>query len=123
MKAGDQELVLSPGMQVVISHDSVRGFEEINPASMFGYRNLRVHNVGQGMKAFTSDFSVPQAITSVTTLRQIVTSKHPQARKCANKMLKTAAILSQLTSGTYEQMARPGLTAYLNPSVDQSLGR
>ncbi len=118
VKTGDRELVLSPGMQVVITHDSVRSFEEVNPASLFGYRNLRVRNIGQGLKSFMSEFSVPQAMTSVTTLRQLVTSRHPQARKCANHMLKTAAILSQMRSGGYEQMARPGLTAFLNQTAD-----
>jgi hypothetical protein len=117
VSAGDKELTLSPGMQVVVTHDSVRSFEQINPAQLFGYSGLRDRNLGHGLKAFISEFSVTQAISAVTPLKQLVNSEHPQAQKHAKHLLKTAAILNQMHSGTYEQIARTQLTAYQSQSA------
>jgi hypothetical protein len=117
VSAGDKELTLSPGMQAVITHDSVRSFEQINPAQLFGYSGLRDRNLGYGLKAFISEFSVTQAISAVTPLKQLVNSEHPQAQKHAKHLLKTAAILNQMHSGTYEQIARTQLTAYQSQSA------
>jgi hypothetical protein len=112
VQSGDHELVLSPGMHAVITHDSIKNFEQINPAQLFGYRGLRERNMGQGMKAFISEFSLSQAIAAVTPLKQIMNSKHPIALKHANHLLKTAAILNQMQTGAYEQIKRTELTAY-----------
>jgi len=50
-------------------------------------------------------------------LKQIATSKHPRARKVADHMLKTAAILQQ-RGVSYEQVMRPVPTAYQLPAAD-----
>jgi hypothetical protein len=70
--------------------------------------------VGQGLQAFTSQFSVTQAMTSVLPLRQLVNSPHPQAKKVADHMLETAAIMQQMgdSNTRYEQVQRPRATAY-----------
>jgi hypothetical protein len=119
VKAGNREVVLNPGMHTSITRDSVGGFEEINPAQLIGYRNIKERLLDQGLKAYVSEFSVMQAVQTVTPLKQLVNSKHPHAQKVAGHLLKTAAILSQATNGTYEQVMRPGLTAYQNPTDSQ----
>jgi hypothetical protein len=117
VKAGDREVVLNPGTHTSITSDSVGGFEEINPAQLIGHRNIRERALGQGLKAFISEFSVVHAMQSVTTLTQLANSTHAHGRKVAGHMLKTAAILAQLNQTTYEQVTRPAMTAH----VDQGL--
>jgi mucin-19 len=124
VNAGHREVVLNPGMHVSITSDSVGGFEKINPAQLIGHRNMKERVLGDGLKAIVSEFSVLQAVQTVTSLKQLVNSTHPHAQKLASHLLKTAAILSQLNNATYEQVLRPGSTAdqsSANASVCASL--
>jgi hypothetical protein len=116
VQAGKHDVVLNPGMHVSITRDSVGGFEQINPAQLIGYGNINERRLGEGMKAFTSEFSVPLAVSAVSPLRQLVNSKHPNAQRVSKHMLKTAAILTQIHNAKYEQIMRPALTAYQNPA-------
>jgi hypothetical protein len=116
VQAGKHDVVLNPGMHVSITRDTVGGFEEINPAQLIGYGNINERRLGEGMKAFTSEFSVPLAVAAVNPLRQLVNSKHPNAQRVSKHMLKTAAILTQIHNAKYEQIMRPALTAYQNPT-------
>jgi fibronectin-binding autotransporter adhesin len=120
VKAGDRELVLSPGMHAVITNESVAKFEQVNPAQLIGHRNMKERVMGQGLKAFVSEFSVMQAMTAVTPLKEMVYSKHAAAQKVAGHILKNAAILMQLNAGAYEQVTRPATTAY-QPQVTNSV--
>jgi mucin-19 len=116
VKAGDQELTLNPGMHATITRESVDSFEQVNPAQLIGYRHLHAQPIGQGLKAFVSEFSVMQATNAVTPLKQIINSNRDSARRTANHMLKTAAILQQLNGGNFEQVMRPSLAAYASNS-------
>jgi hypothetical protein len=111
---GTKQMGIAPGTQMLITHDSVRNFADINPAQLFGYRNVRDRQLGGGLKAFESEFSVQQAISIVQPLKQMLNSEHPHAKKVTNHMLKTAAILNQMAGSNYEQVMRPGITAYNN---------
>jgi hypothetical protein len=117
VKAGDRELVLSPGMHAVITNESVARFEQVNPAQIIGHRHMRERAMGQGLKAFVSEFSVMQAMNAVAPLKQVVNSKHNAAQKLSSQMLKNAAILMQMNAGAYEQVTRPATTAFLAPAV------
>jgi hypothetical protein len=77
---------------------------------------MRERVMGQGLKAFVSEFSVMQAMNAVTPLKQIVNSKHSAAQKLSSQMLKNAAILMQMNAGNYEQVLRPATTAYQAPA-------
>jgi hypothetical protein len=110
---GDKQLSLAPGRQAMITSHLVDGFEMVNPAESFGYRNITRNKVGGGLQAFTSDFSMINAMANVKQLKALIASKHPQARRVAGHMLKTAAILSQISGngGQYMQYPHPRMTA------------
>ncbi len=112
VKAGGHEIVLSPGMQTLITNDSEQSFEQINPAQSVGYRNMKARVLENGLKAFVSEFSIAHTMATVTTLKQLISARHPRAHKVADHMLKTTAILQQLRGGNYTQFIRPNLTAY-----------
>ncbi|MBX3151683.1 hypothetical protein KF728_16125 [Candidatus Obscuribacterales bacterium] len=105
---------LSPGQHVFITSESVRSFDEVNPAQMIGYRGITSQNLGSGLKAFSAEFCVPHAINAVRPLKALIQSKHPNSKKISNHMLKTAAVLMQLraNNGEFQQVFRPSRTAW-----------
>jgi len=113
--AAGSTLSLSPGRHAVITPDSVKAFEQVNPAQLIGYRNITSHRLGAGIKAFTAEFSVPCAVSAVLPLKQLMNCTHPNARRVTGHMLKTAAVVMQMNSasGTYQQVFRPQTTAWL----------
>lgn len=109
-----RKLRLSPGQHVFITSESVRSFDEVNPAQMIGYRGITSQNLGSGLKAFSAEFCVPHAINAVRPLKALIQSKHPNSKKISNHMLKTAAVLMQLrgNNGEFQQVFRPSRTAW-----------
>ena len=109
--AGDRQLTLTPGRHVLITSHLVDSFELVNPAESFSYRNLASHKVGGDLQAFSGEFSIPAAIANVRQLRTLVSSKDAKVKRISGRMLKTAAILSQISGGYYRQYQHPCITA------------
>jgi hypothetical protein len=113
-----KDFVLAPGRHALISKNAGKGFEFVNAAQLFAYRSITQQAIagtgdGPAMHAFTADFSLPQAITTVMPLQRLVTSTHPQARKIAQRLLKTTTIMEEMTAGgeQYHQVFRPSMVA------------
>jgi hypothetical protein len=84
----------------------------INAAESFSYRNLTSRAAGASLRIYTSEFSTINAIAGVTQLKALLASDHPGAKRKAQHLLKTAAILSQLGGSTqYKQYLHPRITA------------
>lgn len=96
--AGRREVVLSPGMQLVLTRKQDAKFEDVNPGTQIAYRNVRSEEVGEGIKAFAADFSIPSAMTRVQPLRRMLASKKSKDRQVAYQMLKNAVVLAALGS-------------------------
>jgi hypothetical protein len=110
---GKNHLSLQPGRHAMVTSHLVEGFEMINPAESFAYRNVSSAKLESDLQAFTSEFSVPNAIANVKQLRALINSHHPQAKRIAGHMLKTAAIVAQLSCGgnQYQRYEHPRMTA------------
>ncbi len=106
-------IVLAPGRSLVLTGDSAKTFEEINPAQRFAYRAVKSYDMGDGRKVYTADFSAMSAAQAVLPLRQLMRSSHPRAQRVTKNMLKTTAILSQMqaSAGPYQLFLRPDLSA------------
>lgn len=91
-----KEMALSPGKQVLLTRDSKAAFEALNPGSNIGTRNVSEKNMGMGIKAYIADFTISGGMTNVTVMRNLLKSDNPEHLKAAHKMLKNAAILSDL---------------------------
>lgn len=113
--SGSRNIVAAPGETVVLTSTTRSSFDEINPAQLFLYRNVRAHQVGT-LKAFVGEFSPMSAINAVLPLKQLCGSKQPQARRLADNLLKTAAIVYQVraANGQYQQILRPSLAAWVH---------
>jgi hypothetical protein len=108
----NHEIPLGPGGHITITRDNVKHFESVNPVQMVGYTNVVDFNAGGGLKVFSAGFSVPSAMAAVLPLNQLLASKHPNAQKMGKRLMKTAALLTQMYPTQYQQVARPSITAY-----------
>ncbi len=112
--SGTSHLQLRPGEQAVLTDASVKNLADVNPTQAIGYRARRERNMGNGIKAFTSEFDAIQSLRVVLPLKQIVSSQHPGAKKIASRLLKTTAIMMQIGSanGPYVPVQRAQMTAW-----------
>lgn len=112
--ANGKSITLSPGQHVFVTSSNARGFEDVNPAQMIGYRGITSRDLNNGLKAFTAEFNVPHAVSAVKPLKHLLQSKHPQDKKVAEHLLKTTAVTMQLRGrgGDYQQVFRPRKTAW-----------
>jgi len=99
IEAGGRTIPLSPGKHAVVTHSKVAQFSDVNPVETVMHRGLAQHELGEGRRAFTSEFSVPSAIQSIKPLAAMIQSNHTQAKKVRDRVLKTSAIIMQLTPG------------------------
>ncbi len=109
---GNRRLSLRPGQHVCVATHAVNGFEAVNPTQLFGFGEVSEHPLDDRTKLFTSEFSIPQAIRSVPYLKLLVSNSNPRARKVANHLLKTAAVILQIKGDNYRQILKPSRLAW-----------
>jgi hypothetical protein len=93
---------LVPGRCAVVTGPSVDSFEHINPAQLVAYRRLTSHAVDQTVRVFLADFEIMSVARGLKPLAAMFKSDRPASRKVTNAMLKTAAILMQLSQNKAE---------------------
>jgi len=105
---GKNQMTLAPGRHAMVTSHLIDGFEMVNPAESFSYRNVSSKKLDGDLQAFTSEFSMTNAIGNIKQLRAMVNSSNPDAKRKASHLLKTAAIMSQISAGDgYQQYQHP----------------
>jgi mucin-19 len=109
-------ITLAPGRSAVITA-SAKSFEAVNPAPFIGYRRVSGHDAsGQAAKIYQADFEILSALRGLPGVKDMMKAEDAKSRAAMSSMLKTAAILNQLSgSGSSEPYAlylTPELTAY-----------
>ncbi|HEY9792028.1 MAG TPA: hypothetical protein V6D22_16595, partial [Candidatus Obscuribacterales bacterium] len=115
VKSGNDKLSLRPGLSITITGSGVKSFGDVNPAQLVMYRDIEQVNVGAGTKAFVAEFAPWSVIHAVMPLSQMVNSKQADARRIADHMLKTTAIVLQTRANKgskYQQVMRPSVAAW-----------
>lgn len=114
VQVGKTTLNVAPGHHLMVTSAAVQGFDQVNPNEAIGYRGLRDADIGNGLKIFRAEFSVPSAIGSFKALKSLLISRHPSALKLSSHMTKTAAAILQMNRGAerYQQIQNPGMSAY-----------
>lgn len=102
---------LFPGRFMMLSEDLNGTFADLNPTQLIGFRNIERRILSNDMCAYTADFSLTHAMHAVQPLKQLVASKSDRCKVAATRLLKTAAIVSQLTGAGYQQVIHPGVAA------------
>lgn len=113
VEVGGRSIPLAPGRHVTVTNDKCAQFAEINAIEAMMHRNVGHHDMGNGRRAFTTEFSLPGAIQVLKPLKAMMSSKHPQAQKVAERVFKTSAIVLQLgqTGASYEFHTKPKTVA------------
>jgi hypothetical protein len=112
VSSGSKATTLSPGRCTVLTTNVQHGFERVNPMESVGYKSVAAVHHGNGVKAFNAEFATMHAIGSVKPLMDIVGSKHDNARRMSNKLMKTSAVLMHLSNnGEFKVYAEPSVTA------------
>jgi hypothetical protein len=117
---GNQTTSLVPGRSALLTRSSVNSFEEVNPTQLVGYRQVTSHAVDSQTKLFQAEFEIMSVVRGLKPLTTMVTANNPKNRKTVANILKTAAILMQLTQGqeAYRPYCAPQQTAYA-PNLNQ----
>ena len=114
--AGGQKLVLAPGRHVVVTSKAVKSFEMVNAVEAIGYRFITDTELGEGLRAFSAEFSIPSAIGAIKPLKSMINSKTPEAIRLRTHLIKTVAAMFQMKPGSerFQQVMRPRMAAYNN---------
>jgi hypothetical protein len=93
-----REIHLRAGEQLVITNRA-GSLSDTNPLSDLAVRNIREHHLPDGGRAFTCDFSIPSALSSLHSLKHLPKSPSAYLRATYVKLLKNAAALQMLNTG------------------------
>lgn len=91
-------LRLSPGRQLIVGSSEFKSFSEVNPIEEIAYRNINSKEIGK-FSVFSAEFSIPSAIESIASLKNLLISKDSESVKLANHLKKTIAAMMQMKSG------------------------
>ncbi len=109
VEVSGRTLSLSPGAHVTVTSKRISSYCQINPVQSVMHRGLSTHDLSDDQRAFTSEFSIPSAVRAVRPLRAMLGSKSKSAREAASRIVKTSAIVMQLSQSAvpFEIHARP----------------
>ncbi len=119
IRSAGHRIALAPGRNAVVTKQSVRYFEEANPADFVGYRKLSAKSFDDGVKVLQSEFNILSLMQGIAPVKAMMLSPTPEHKKACASILKTAAILQTIGDGTpFELMPRTRIaTTSMMPSA------
>jgi len=96
LHAHGKQISLTPGQHVTVSNHASEQYAEINPIELVQHRGMNKSTLSNGSKLYISEFSIPSACFAVKPLRDLAGSKHKDAAKLRNHLMKTAAVIMLL---------------------------
>lgn len=103
--AGGKLIVVQPGKALVLTRVMEADYDRVNPLPSIATRHTKKVELGNGITAFVSDFSILSALMRVVPLKQLVNSNDPKERQLAHALLKNALLItnfSAMTAGPYK---------------------
>jgi hypothetical protein len=113
IRRDDHNTTLIPGTSAVLTSTATKSFEEINPAQFVNYRGLNTGALSSETKVYLAEFEIMSMMQGLKPLGCMAASENPMKRKTMANMLKTAAILMEVTQGRepFKPFATPTVTA------------
>lgn len=110
-----RSLAISPGRHLHATSEKTTDFAAVNSLDRIAHRRVSCVTTDGGT-VFTSEFSTLSAMEAVEPLKKVLTLRHPEARKLANQIIKTSAVLMQLggNSDDFKHHFKPKATALVN---------
>lgn len=107
---------VTPGTSAVMvgSHD--KSFEEVNPAQFVRYRKPVSRSLSNTHKLYRAEFEIISMLNGLPAFKELIQSENKETRKTMLNVLKTAAILMQLSGNAepFEFFSKPEVTAMNN---------
>ena len=105
-------IAIAPGTSAMISGSNTGAFEEVNPAEFVRYRGLQTSML-KDAKLHRAEFDVISLLGALPAFKEMMQSESEETRRDMKNVLKTAAILMQLSSGgqPFKFYAKPQVTA------------
>jgi filamentous hemagglutinin len=97
VETSGRTIALSPGRHVLLTNKRTGQFAEVNPMEAMMHRFVSTQELGSDKTAFTSEFSLPAAVQVMKPLKAIFGSDNANAKKVAERVLKTSAVLMQVS--------------------------
>ncbi len=105
-----KRVALSPGRHMHATSHPSRDFAEVNLLDMICHRGVSTTALTEDVNLHCSEFSTLSAMEVIGPLKKVMSSKHPEARKLAQQMIKTSAVLMHLGAGASEDFKPYGRT-------------
>lgn len=103
---------VAPGTSAMIYGSNSGAFEEVNPAEFIRYRGLQTSML-KDAKLYRAEFDVISLLGALPAFKEMMQSESEETRKDMKNVLKTAAILMQLSANgqPFKFYAKPQVTA------------
>ncbi len=105
-----KKLTLAPGRHVAITTDKTGDFALANAIESIPHCDVSKLQSAETKNVFTSEFSIPATIQSVSALKSLTVSQDPELQKVSHNIMKTAAILLYMRGSQYKHYLRPRVT-------------
>lgn len=99
LRSGNTKITFAPGRLGVFTKTPEARLSEVNPLSEIAVRDTELLSIGGGRKALLAQFSIPSALNSVRSLKELLNSNATELKKAAKQVLKMAAINQLLSAG------------------------
>jgi hypothetical protein len=88
---------VTPERVAILAKLSVKSFEEANPAPTVAYHPPTCREVSKDLKLYQADFEISTLLQRFPQISNLLHSDDPTRRKTMSNVLKTGAIMSQLS--------------------------
>ncbi len=95
---GRHSIALNPGHEAVIAHHELSA-QDTRPADGVGRRLVKTHEIEGGTHVAICDFSIVSLMSTADHMRALRQPSNSLERKLAERLVKTAAVLHQVTAG------------------------
>jgi hypothetical protein len=116
IRSGKDTVALMPGRSAVLTGGSVQSFDQANPIPIVAYRHVESKAVGDKTTLYQAEFDILSMVAGQPAIKHLMASSSPKTRKTMGNLLKTAAILMQLSQGSeaYSLYLTPSRMAFLS---------
>jgi hypothetical protein len=104
---GDNKIAIPVGEQVLLTKEPETKFEKVNPVQGITARNANLDATIKDTNVFHAEYSAVSALDHIPQFGRLVNSKREDDRVLADKLIKMAAVLTQLRAPFDEPQTKP----------------
>ncbi|MFX5801413.1 hypothetical protein ABTE09_20080, partial [Acinetobacter baumannii] len=84
-----------PGYELLVTRKASASFSAVNPVELIRFRHVQSKMLKNGSKIFACEFSIPDCIYHVPSLRKLLRSDEPAEQKAMHSILKNATVIGE----------------------------